>query len=147
MLIYLDMCSIQRPLDDQTQLRIRVEAQAVLGIIALCEAGSIQLLSSDALQHETVQNPYADRQAHALGVLSKAVRMVRLSPAVESRAQALAAGSLKPLDALHVALAVEAGADYFCTCDDRLLRRGRALHSGGPPKLVNPLELIAEVGP
>jgi hypothetical protein len=35
MLIYLDMCSIHRPLDDKAQLRIRVEGEAVLGIIAL----------------------------------------------------------------------------------------------------------------
>jgi len=146
MLVYLDLCSIQRPLDDQTQLRIRIETAAVLGILALSESGRIQLLSSDALQYETVQNPYADRQAHALGVLSKAVRMVRLSPAVEAKAQTLAAGGLKPLDALHLALAAEAGADYFCTCDDRLLRRARAVHSG-QPKIVSPVELVAEVSP
>lgn len=146
MLVYLDLCSIQRPLDDQTQLRIRVETVAVLGIIALSESGQMQLLSSDALQYETAKNPYAARQAHALGVLSKAVRTVRLSPAVEARAQTLATAGLKPFDALHLAFAVEAGADYFCTCDDRLLRRARAVQSG-PPKIVNPLELLAEVGP
>ncbi|HBI44937.1 MAG TPA: nucleic acid-binding protein [Planctomycetales bacterium] len=146
MLVYLDLCSIQRPLDDQTQLRIRVETAAVLGILALSRSGQVQLLSSDALLYETVQNPYPDRQAQALGVLGSAVRTVRLSPAVELTAHALAAGGLKPLDALHLAFAVEAGADYFCTCDDRLLRRARAVHSG-PPKLVDPLELIAEIGP
>ena len=41
MLVYLDMCSIQRPLDDKTQLRILVECEAVLGIIALCESGNV----------------------------------------------------------------------------------------------------------
>ncbi len=51
----------------------------------------------------------------------------------------------KPLDALHFACAVESGADYFCTCDDRLLKRARAAHSG-PPKVVSPLERIAEIG-
>lgn len=146
MLVYLDLCSIQRPLDDQTQLRIRVETAAVLGILALSRLGQLQLLSSDALLYETVQNPYPDRQAQALGVLSRAVRTVRLSPAVELTAQGLTASGLKPLDALHLAFAVDARADYFCTCDDRLLRRARALHSG-PPKLVDPLELIAEIGP
>jgi hypothetical protein len=30
MKIYLDMCSIQRPLDTKTQLRIAVEAEAIL---------------------------------------------------------------------------------------------------------------------
>lgn len=146
MWVYLDLCSIQRPLDDQSQLRVAIETAAVLRVLALSESGQVQLLSSDALLHETVQNPYADRQAHALGVLSKAGRMVRLSPGVEARAQTLAAAGLKPFDALHLAFAVEAGADYFCTCDDRLLRRARTVHSG-PPKIVNPLELLTEIGP
>lgn len=146
MWVYLDLCSIQRPLDDQSQLRVAVETAAVRGVLALVDSGRVQLLSSDALHLETVQNPYAMRQAHALGVLSKAGRMLRLSPAVEARAQTLAAAGLKPFDALHLAFAVEAGADYFCTCDDRLMRRARALQSE-PPKIVNPLELLAEVGP
>ncbi len=38
MKVYLDTCSIQRPLDDQTQIRIRLEAEAVLGIISLIES-------------------------------------------------------------------------------------------------------------
>jgi predicted nucleic acid-binding protein len=144
MLVYLDLCSIQRPLDDQTQVRIRVESEAILSVLALSEAGRVQLLWSDALMYETARNPYAARQAHALGVLSKAARMIRLSPTIEARAQALNAVGLAPLDALHFAFAIEAGADYFCTCDDRLLRRALAVHSASP-KIVGPLELIREL--
>ena len=35
MKIYLDMCSLQRPLDTKTQLRIAVEAEAVLIVVSL----------------------------------------------------------------------------------------------------------------
>jgi predicted nucleic acid-binding protein len=146
MLIYLDMCSLQRPIDDKIQLRVVVEAEAVLGIIALCESGQAVLVSSDALEYETGRNPHPVRKAYALGVLGKAGRFVPLAPEVEQRAQALNEAGLKPLDALHLACAVEARADYFCTCDDRLLKRARAIHTG-PPKLVSPLELIAEIEP
>jgi len=31
--VYLDLCSLQRPLDTKTQIRIAMEAEAVLGII------------------------------------------------------------------------------------------------------------------
>lgn len=55
-------------------------------------------------------------------------------------------GGLKPLDLLHLACAVEARADHFRTCDDRLLKRTRAVHDG-PPKVVSPLDLIQEIGP
>ena len=42
--IYLDTCSIQRPLDSKTQIRIALEAEAVLGILALCEEGAVELV-------------------------------------------------------------------------------------------------------
>src|SRR5581483_11119242 len=144
MLIYLDMCSIQRPLDDRTQLRVALEAEAVLGILGMCESGQAELISSDALEYETGENFYPLRQSYAFGVLAKASRVVRLSAAIEDRAGELNAAGFKPLDALHLASAGAAGVDYFCTCDDRLWRRARAGHPG-LPRVVTPVELIAEI--
>jgi predicted nucleic acid-binding protein len=145
MLIYLDMCSIHRPLDDKSQVRIWLESEAVLGIIALCDSGDIEMISSDALEYETARNPDPMRKSYARDVLRRAQRFARLSEDVEKLAGVLNQAGLKPLDALHLACAVDSGADYFCTCDDRLLKRARAVHSG-PPKVVSPLELIAEIG-
>jgi hypothetical protein len=108
--------------------------------IALCESGQVELASSDALEYEAGRNPQPERKAYAFDVLSHAQRFVQLSPEIEARAHGFHQAGLKPLDALHLACAVEAGADYFCTCDDRLLKRARAVHSG-PPKVVSPLEL------
>gem|GEM_PF-6101406 len=39
MRIYLNCCCLQRPLDDQTQPRIKVEAEAVLAILAAVNSG------------------------------------------------------------------------------------------------------------
>lgn len=61
MKIYLDICTLQRPLDDPAQLRVRVEAEAVLGILAVVGSGEIKLLNSDALVFETRHNPYPIR--------------------------------------------------------------------------------------
>jgi hypothetical protein len=79
MLIYLDMCSIHRPLDDKTQFRILVEAEAVLGIIAFCEAGHARLVSSDALEFEASRNPDPTRRSYAWDMLGKAEQTIRLS--------------------------------------------------------------------
>jgi predicted nucleic acid-binding protein len=144
MRIYLDMCSIQRPLDSKTQLRIAVEAEAILGIIALCESGQADLMASDALVFETAQKPHPIRKRHALVILAKAALFVQTDRRVEERAHAFHVLGLKPLDALHLAAAVEAQADYFCTCDDRLLRRAQTADTL-QTKVVSPLELIAEV--
>jgi len=67
-----------------------------------------------------------------------------LEPDIEDRARTLHAEGIKPLDALHLASAVEAKADYFCTCDDRFLKRAKAVDTG-QTKVVSPLELITEV--
>ena len=76
MKIYLDMCSIQRPLDIKTQPRIAVEAEAILGVLALCEAGQVELMSSDTLLFEFGRNPHPVRKEYALKVLAKAVVFV-----------------------------------------------------------------------
>jgi len=49
-----------------------------------------------------------------------------------------------PLDALHLSSAEEARADYFCTCDDRLLAKAKAVRDI-KTLVVSPLELIKEL--
>ncbi|ETW92557.1 MAG: hypothetical protein ETSY2_53160, partial [Candidatus Entotheonella gemina] len=125
MKIYLDMCCLQRSFDTKTQLRIVVEAEAITGIITLCESGQIDLVASDALAFETERNSHPVRKRYALEVLAKATQFVQTDRRVEERARTFRDVGIKALDALHLASAVEAQADYFCTCDDRLLRRAR----------------------
>ena len=57
MRIYLDACSFQRPLDDRSQPRINVEAEAVLTILRLVESGHLELLSSEVLRFEIDRIP------------------------------------------------------------------------------------------
>ncbi|MBI3302911.1 MAG: PIN domain-containing protein [Deltaproteobacteria bacterium] len=138
------MCSLQRPLEARTQIRIAIEAEAILGILSLCESGQAELIASEVLVFEVERNPHPVRKRYAVEVLSRARQFVHTDRQVEERARALHASGIKPLDALHLASAVEAHADYFCTCDDRFLTRAKSavtLHT----RVVSPLELIAEV--
>ena len=50
----------------------------------------------------------------------------------------------KALDALHLALAEAGRVDYFCTSDDKLLKRAKRL-GGILVKVVSPVELAEEV--
>ncbi|MCX7113610.1 MAG: hypothetical protein NTX45_26680 [Proteobacteria bacterium] len=61
--IYLDTCSIQRPLDDKSQPRIYLEAEAILAILQLVEAKELELLSSDVLGYEISKIPSINRQS------------------------------------------------------------------------------------
>lgn len=144
MKVYLDTCSLQRPLDDKTQTRIILEAEAILGIISLCDTEEIELLSSDVLVHEVKRYPKVVRREFGLGVLSKANKFVGLSKAIEQQAKTFEKTGIKPLDALHLASAEEAEADYFCTCDDKFSKKAKKI-SGLKTKAVSPLELIQEL--
>ena len=145
MLVYLDNCSLQRPLDAKTSSRIHLEAEAVLDVIALCEVGQVRLASSEVLEFEIERMSDALRQVHVYELLSKATVHVDLTGSVEERAREMNQAGLQPLDALHLAAAVEVEADYFCTCDDKFLRRAKTL-SLPRTKVVSPLELILELG-
>ena len=144
MKVYLDMCAIQRPLDTPTHLRIALEAEAVLGILALCERGEIDLVSSDALFYETYRNPHPLRREYALAVLSQAREHLKITREVEERARWLESQGIKPLDALHLALAEKGSVDYFCTVDNKLLKKARRL-KGLSVKAVTPIELVEEI--
>ncbi len=146
MRIYLDVCAIQRPLDTANQIRIVLEGEAVLGILALLESGRITLLSSDALIYETEQNPVPVRREHAMAILMEAREVIHLSAGIKERAKQLVESGFRALDALHLACAEAGQADYFCTCDDRLIRRAQQT-ADVRVKVVSPLELIREIEP
>jgi predicted nucleic acid-binding protein len=142
MKVYLDTCSLQRPLDSRTQIRIILEAEAVLGLLSFVEAGQIELVSSEALLFETNRNLI--RRQYALEALSKASTFAVVDKQVVARARALIAESIRPLDALHLACAELAGADYLCTCDDQFLKRARTLETTRL-QVISPIELIEEI--
>lgn len=145
MLIYLDACSIQRPLDDRSQPRINLEAEAVVTVLNLVESGVIQLLSSEVLEFEIRKTPDLRRRIRTTEILSVADSVAEVSVAAHSKAQEIMSAGVKPADALHTAVAMENNVSYFCTCDDKLLKRLKTLDLDSPPYFVSPIELIMEV--
>jgi predicted nucleic acid-binding protein len=144
MRVYLDCCSLQRPFDDRSQPRIAIEAEAVLVILGLCEAGQLRLLSSESLLFEISRIPNQARKDDVLAIFELAKEVIELTTEVQEVARRLGAAGLKPLDALHLASASTAKADYFCTCDDKLLRNAKNLDGLGA-KVVSPIELVMEL--
>jgi len=142
--IYLDLCAIQRPLDTSNQIRMVLESEAVLGIIALCNIGLVELLSSEALLYEGDQSSLPVRKEHTSAVLAKAKSVLMVTQKEKVRAAEIMKVGIKPLDALHVALAESGSADYFCTCDDKLLRNAGKIKDLAV-KVVNPVDLVQEI--
>jgi len=144
MRIYLDCCSLQRPFDDRSQPRIAIEAEAVLVILALCESDRLKLISSDALLFEIGRIPDQNRKDDTLAILEIAKEAVELTTKMESLARRFGALGLKPLDALHLAFASGSKVDYFCTCDDKFLKKAKSFDKINT-KVVSPTELVMEL--
>ncbi|MGB7159833.1 MAG: hypothetical protein WBD40_17330 [Tepidisphaeraceae bacterium] len=120
MLIYLDMCCLKRPFDDQSQPRIRIEAEAVLGLLAM-ESDQVGFVRSAALVLENDLNPVRERAARVAQWLSaRPIWRPSDAAAMQARVAELTALGFKNFDALHVASAEGAGAALLGTVDDRL---------------------------
>ncbi len=144
MKVYFDTCSLQRPLDDKSHVRIALEAEAILGAIMLAEMGVFELISSETLLFEVQKTPNVQRQRYVLNVLKKGKTFIALNDNIKKRAQVLNKIGIKPVDALHLASAEAAGADYFCTCDDRFLKKAKKLKDN-QTIAISPLKLIEEI--
>jgi len=122
MKVYLDACCINRPFDDQTQDRIRLEAEAVLLILAQVEKKRVEWVSSEVVEFEIDEMPDRDRW-HRVSLLTRsAKRVVRLDVRLVARGDELTRLGFGALDALHLACAERAKVAAFLTTDDRLLR-------------------------
>ena len=144
MKIYLDCCCLQRPFDDKSQPRVSVEAEAILVVLALCESDYLKLISSDALLLEINQIPDQVRKEDALKILNLAKKTVELTSEIETLARGFGDYGIKALDALHLAFASFSKVDYFCTCDDKFLRKAKRV-SKLNTKVASPTELVMEL--
>jgi predicted nucleic acid-binding protein len=125
MRLYLDNCCLNRPFDDQTIPKNRVEAEAVLSILDEIARGAHILVGSDAVVLEVNQNPDVEKAERVRAFISLQGDHVSATPEVETRMRALVGLGLKALDALHVACAEAGRCDVFLTTDEQLLRRAR----------------------
>jgi predicted nucleic acid-binding protein len=125
---YLDICALKRPFDDQTQPRIRLEADAVLELLA-APPEHLTFVHTAAQDLENAQNPLAWRAARIMDWLASLPRADTKPEDLTRRTQELMTLGLRNFDAFHIASAEFANADVFATTDDRLLALGRQ-HAG-----------------
>ena len=144
MLIYLDMRCLKRPFDDQSQPRIRLETEAVLGLLAI-ESDQVRFVRSAALLLENDLNPLRERA-------SRLEQWLRASPlwqptdasSLQSRVAELIDLGMKNFDALHVATAEQAGAQLLATVDDRLLSAAARCADSIRTRVCSVLECLQE---
>lgn len=144
MKIYFDNCSLQLPLDDANQPRIKIEAEAISQILLACRVGDLTMVSSEVLELEAAEMSDDKRRTLTFNILLVAQEKVEVDESITIRAEELVERGFKQFDALHLASAEAAASDYFCTCDDRLLKKAKA-QTDLKTKTVSPLELAQEL--
>ena len=143
MRVYLDNCCYNRPFDEQTQLKVRLETEAKLEIQTLMRVGAVEYVWSDMLIGEIADSPYQDRVEKILPWREGASVYVPVTEEIETRAEELMELGVKSSDAIHLACAEQAECDWFFTVDRGILKKVNQI---GKMRVANPLEYVQEEG-
>ena len=142
MRIYLDLCVFNRPFDDQRQPRIAIETMEFLFLLSKAINKEIVIINSFVLEDENSKNPFIDRRNEIYDLLRVAPEYVGYSEELENRAREIERIGIMGIDALHIACADIAKADFFVTCDDLLVRKGESNRKNIKVRIINLMKFI-----
>jgi predicted nucleic acid-binding protein len=132
--LYLDTCCFNRPFDDQTQPRIRLESEAVKTILRLYEQKYWQVSISQATLFEVNNIPNLSRKQKIKAIVHHIYAIIEINDAIIQRAGYFTSCGLDAMDATHLASA-ENHADILLTVDDKFIKKA---------KLIEDLNIKAE---
>ena len=142
MRIYLDNCCFNRPFDDQSQIRIRLESEAKLKIQDDIIEGSINFVWSYILEAENTANPFEERERAIREWKQHAIMNIKENSAILEKAKDLNQKGVRSKDALHIACAISAGCKYFLTTDDKILNKNEIIEE---LTITDPIGFIKEI--
>jgi predicted nucleic acid-binding protein len=143
--IYLDNCCYNRPFDDLSFERNRLESEAVMSIIKLAQGGLIDITGSEAIEFE-MENisdlGKLDNVSELYGVVNG---RIEYDDSIFARAKEIREQNkyIRSLDSLHLASAEKAGADFLLTTDDKFMNNAQLINLR--VRVTNPLIFMAEV--
>lgn len=143
--IYLDVCCLNRPFDDQSQDRIRIETDAILSILRKCEYGNCELIGSDIINYEISKISDSVRRQKVFLLASIASYNIEVGKVVEKRAHEISSLKFDPYDSLHIACAEASGADIFLTTDDNILQKARRYKNIFSIEINNPITWLLKL--
>jgi hypothetical protein len=142
MKLYLDNCAYNRPYDDKEQMSVRLEAEAKLYIQAEIRVGEYDLVWSYMNDFENSENPY-DEQRESIQVWEDIAKWhCPPNDAILQRGIAIERLLIRHKDALHLACAIESGADCFITTDTGILKK-KDMISG--VAIYNPIDFVRKM--
>jgi len=143
MKIYLDVCCLCRPFDDQKIYRVHMEAEAVKEILMRCTR-DWTLVTSDAVSFEISRIPDRAWMKKAEKLMGLATEHAAITKTVSGRYHECREMGLDSADALHLACAESVGATLLTT-DDTIIRNIKRYRNEITIEVRNPVEWLLEV--
>jgi len=143
MKIYLDVCCLCRPFDDQKSNRIHLEAEAIKEILMRCTR-DWTLVTSNAVSFEISCILDQTRMKKAQNLADLAREQVPITETVTKRYHEIVELGVASADALHIACAESAGA-VLLTTDDAIIRIIKRHGNQITIEIRNPVEWLMEV--
>ena len=137
--IYLDNCCFNRPYDDQSFIKIKIETEAKIFIQTQIKEGKFHLIWSYILDYENDLNPYANRKNSILKWKYLSEEDIEENSDILKTVEELEKNKIFGKDALHIACAIYSKVDFFITTDYNLIRKASSLNN---LKVINPIDFI-----
>ncbi|MGL5508696.1 MAG: hypothetical protein ACRC2J_01820 [Microcoleaceae cyanobacterium] len=120
--LYLDVCCLNRPFDDWSQERVRLEGEVILSILNRIKTQQWQLISSEVIEVELLKMKNVDKLKKVQQLLSLATASIILDDNIDQRSQEIEKLGFRLYDSFHIASAEIGKVDILLTTDDRLLK-------------------------
>jgi predicted nucleic acid-binding protein len=143
MKVYLDVCCLCRPFDDQTSHRIRMETEAIVAILKRCN-DDWELIGSEVIEFEISRIMDEERMKNVESLLQFAHKRVVIDKGLVVRARKFHGWGMDTFDALHLACAEQSGAT-FLTTDDTLIKVIKKHSDQITIGIKNPVQWFMEV--
>lgn len=141
--VYLDNCCFNRPFDDKSQIRVKLEAEAKLYIQEEIRIGKLELIWSYILEYENSMNPFEEKVMQILEWKTIALETIVENRKVKENSSLFMKIGIKKKDSLHIACAIDGKCDYFITTDDKVLQKAKSIKN---IKIVDPIQFIKIIG-
>ena len=120
-----------------------LETGAFIYLLEKIEKGSDVLIASEALLYENSKSLDEQRKARITSYFSLAREFVGADFSDMERVNVLKELGFPDIDALHIALAEKARADYFVTCDDDIIKLYKRNKGLVKVNIVSLIELVS----
>ena len=145
MRLYFDICCYSRLYDDQTQIKVYMESEAVLNILNISKQNHDEIVGSSALDLEIDQIDNVEKREKIKYFYHQTItEKTDYTENVFNRVKELSEQTnIKKLDSFHLSFAENSNVDILLTTDSRFEKACSKMNL--KIKVLNPIKFLMEV--